>query len=201
MGFRFQKRIKIAPGLRLNISKSGFSTTVGAKGASVNIGKNGTYANVGLPGSGLSFREKINSKNDNSAGKVLNTVNESYSESNMVNLPKTKITSYFVFIGTLVVGTAFCLPAIYCYYKAFKRFFAKTKPVYGEKPVFKSDRRYKSGQKASGYSLEIIGHEPMNSAEIAATKKLGINRFIIGSLLLAINIWLIVVALNSPEFQ
>lgn len=59
MKLRFQKRIKIAPGVRINLSRSGVSTTVGAKGASVNIGKKGAYANLGLPGTGLSTRTKI----------------------------------------------------------------------------------------------------------------------------------------------
>lgn len=59
MGLRFRKRIKILPGLTLNISKSGFSTTIGARGASVNIGKNGVYGNAGIPGTGLYMREKI----------------------------------------------------------------------------------------------------------------------------------------------
>lgn len=59
MALRFQKRIKIAPGLKLNISKTGISTTVGIKGASVNIGKNGTYANTGLTGTGLSSRTRL----------------------------------------------------------------------------------------------------------------------------------------------
>jgi len=58
MGFRFQKRVKIAPGLRLNISKSGISTTVGRNGASVNISKTGTQTTVGIPGTGLSHRTK-----------------------------------------------------------------------------------------------------------------------------------------------
>lgn len=59
MGFRFQRRIKIAPGLRLNISKTGISTSVGTKGASVNIGKKGVTRTLGIPGTGLSHRETI----------------------------------------------------------------------------------------------------------------------------------------------
>lgn len=59
MGFRFQKRIKILPGVRLNLSKSGASWSVGPRGASVNIGKRGVYGNVGLPGTGLSYRERL----------------------------------------------------------------------------------------------------------------------------------------------
>lgn len=61
MGLRFRKRVKIAPGITLNFSKSGISTTVGVRGASVNFGKNGTYVNTGIPGSGLYMRERVRS--------------------------------------------------------------------------------------------------------------------------------------------
>lgn len=57
MGFRFQKRIKVLPGVRLNISKSGVSTSLGGRGATVNIGKNGVRTTVGVPGTGLSWSE------------------------------------------------------------------------------------------------------------------------------------------------
>lgn len=59
MGFRFQKRITLCPGLRLNLSKSGISMSAGPRGASVTVGKNGVYGNVGIPGSGLSWRERL----------------------------------------------------------------------------------------------------------------------------------------------
>lgn len=47
------------PGVTLNFSKSGISTTIGTRGASVNIGKNGVYGNAGIPGTGIYMREKI----------------------------------------------------------------------------------------------------------------------------------------------
>ncbi|MDF3936655.1 DUF4236 domain-containing protein [Pseudomonas citronellolis] len=59
MGFRFRKSIKVAPGIKLNISKGGVSTTVGKRGASVNVGKKGVHTNAGIPGTGLSYRAKI----------------------------------------------------------------------------------------------------------------------------------------------
>ncbi|HHH9441303.1 TPA: DUF4236 domain-containing protein [Pseudomonas aeruginosa] len=59
MGFRFSKRITIVPGVRLNISGSGISTSVGPRGLSLTMGKNGTYLNAGLPGTGLSYRERL----------------------------------------------------------------------------------------------------------------------------------------------
>ncbi|STO54391.1 Uncharacterised protein [Canicola haemoglobinophilus] len=57
--FKFRKRIKIAPGISINLSKSGISTTVGVKGLSVNLGKDGTYLNAGLPGTGIYTRTKL----------------------------------------------------------------------------------------------------------------------------------------------
>lgn len=59
MGFRLGRSIKIAPGIKLNLSKSGVSTTVGGRGLSVNVGSRGTHLNAGIPGSGISYRTKI----------------------------------------------------------------------------------------------------------------------------------------------
>lgn len=56
MGFSFRKSLKIAPGVRLNITKKGISSvSLGGKGARVNLGKKGTRTTVGLPGTGLSY--------------------------------------------------------------------------------------------------------------------------------------------------
>ena len=54
MAFRFRKSVKIAPGIRLNFSKSGVSTSIGRRGATVNISKRGTRITAGLPGTGIS---------------------------------------------------------------------------------------------------------------------------------------------------
>lgn len=51
---RFQKRIKVLPGLTLNLSKKGVSTSVGVTGARVTYGHGQKRTTVGLPGTGLS---------------------------------------------------------------------------------------------------------------------------------------------------
>lgn len=61
MAWNIRKKIKIAPGIHLNLSKGGISTSIGPKGAKVTFGKNGTYLNKGIPGTGLYSREKISS--------------------------------------------------------------------------------------------------------------------------------------------
>lgn len=70
MAWGFRKRIKIAPGVRINLSKSGISTTIGRRGASVSIGKNGTYLNTGIPGTGLYSRQKISGKYSSRANHI-----------------------------------------------------------------------------------------------------------------------------------
>lgn len=59
MKIRFRKRMKIAPGVTLNISRTGLSGTVGPRGLSMNVGKKGTYLNAGIPGTGLYTRTRL----------------------------------------------------------------------------------------------------------------------------------------------
>ena len=57
MSFRFFRRVKIAPGLSLNFSKSGMSLSAGPRGAKVTVGPRGVRTTVGLPGTGLYYTE------------------------------------------------------------------------------------------------------------------------------------------------
>lgn len=54
MALRFRKSFKIAPGVRINVSKSGVSTSVGGKGFTANLSKRGTRVTTSIPGTGLS---------------------------------------------------------------------------------------------------------------------------------------------------
>ena len=57
MGLRFQRRVGIAPGVRLNVSKSGIGGSVGRTGLRLGVNaKRKRYFLVGLPGTGLSYR-------------------------------------------------------------------------------------------------------------------------------------------------
>lgn len=72
MGLRYRKQIKVAPGVKLNVSKSGISTSVGKRGATMNFSGRGTKATVGIPGSGISYSKQISSKKRRAADpKVL----------------------------------------------------------------------------------------------------------------------------------
>jgi len=57
VSWRFYRRFKLAPGLSLNLSRSGVSGTVGVRGLHLTRGKRGTGLTVGIPGTGLSYRE------------------------------------------------------------------------------------------------------------------------------------------------
>lgn len=59
MAWSYRKRIKIAPGVLINVSKRGISTSIGPRGASITMGKNGSYLNTGIPGTGIYQRRKI----------------------------------------------------------------------------------------------------------------------------------------------
>lgn len=56
MGWRFYRRISIAPGIRLNVSKRGTSLSFGRRGMWYTTGPHGRRrATLGFPGTGLSY--------------------------------------------------------------------------------------------------------------------------------------------------
>ena len=56
---RFQRKIRIAKGVHLNMSKSGLGLSMGPRGAKISVGPKGVYSNVGIPGTGISKRTKL----------------------------------------------------------------------------------------------------------------------------------------------
>lgn len=60
MGFRFRRRVRVLPGLWINISKTGpLSLSAGVRGITANFGRKGTRLTGGLHGTGLSYRTKL----------------------------------------------------------------------------------------------------------------------------------------------
>lgn len=62
MAWKFRRRVKIIPGVHLNFSKSGISTSIGVKGLGMTFGSSGTYLNTSIPGIGIYNREKLSNK-------------------------------------------------------------------------------------------------------------------------------------------
>lgn len=62
---RFRRRIRIFPGVYLNLNKNGWSLTFGRGGMSINTGRKGTYINTGIPGTGIYDRQKLSGEKQN----------------------------------------------------------------------------------------------------------------------------------------
>jgi hypothetical protein len=74
MALRFRRTMKIAPGIRLNLTKKGISARVGPKGAGVTIGTSGTTVSAGIPGSGLHVSQKVKKVKAAPSQKTVSTV-------------------------------------------------------------------------------------------------------------------------------
>jgi hypothetical protein len=57
MGWRFRRSVKLLPGIRLNLSRSGVSTSIGVRGAHVTVGHGKVRETVGIPGTGISYTQ------------------------------------------------------------------------------------------------------------------------------------------------
>ncbi|HXY91844.1 MAG TPA: DUF4236 domain-containing protein [Acidimicrobiia bacterium] len=55
MALRFFRRVKLAPGVHMNLSRPGPSFSFGMRGAQVTVGSRDVRRTVGLPGTGLFY--------------------------------------------------------------------------------------------------------------------------------------------------
>jgi tetratricopeptide (TPR) repeat protein len=62
MGVRFRRSIRVAKGVKLNLSKSGIGVSGGVKGARVGIGPRGAYRSLGIPGTGIFMFDYLGKK-------------------------------------------------------------------------------------------------------------------------------------------
>ena len=58
IGLRFYRRVRLFPGVSVNLSRSGPSLTMGVRGAHVTVGRRGVTKTVGLPGTGLFYTSR-----------------------------------------------------------------------------------------------------------------------------------------------
>lgn len=92
MAWSYRKRIKIIPGVHLNFSKRGISTSIGVKGASINFSASGTTINTSIPGLGLSNRYKLPNSNRSPVNNNFNN-SPSLSENTIFSADIHEITS------------------------------------------------------------------------------------------------------------
>ena len=109
MGLIFRRSVKILPGVRLNFSKSGVSTSFGTRGARVTVGKNRVTTSVGIPGTGISYRTTTSRKKPKtkipkySVGSAYAYSGNGYGSSTNAYTPPTEVksTSFTIFVGVL----------------------------------------------------------------------------------------------------
>ena len=58
MGFRFYRRVRLFPGVTVNLSRSGPSVSVGVRGAHLTLGRRGVTRTVGIPGTGIFYTSR-----------------------------------------------------------------------------------------------------------------------------------------------
>jgi hypothetical protein len=64
MGWRFRQSFTVIPGLRLNLSKSGLSASIGGAPLTLNVGPRVVMGTASLPGTGLSYRHHFSNPSD-----------------------------------------------------------------------------------------------------------------------------------------
>jgi hypothetical protein len=80
MGFRFRKSVKIAPGVKINLSKSGGSLSFGGRGATFNISSRGVRSTYSIPGTGISYATQASSGRNTSSSSSQSSNRAAYKE-------------------------------------------------------------------------------------------------------------------------
>ena len=91
MPVRFRRSFTLFPGVKVNVSKTGMSITVGRKGFHLNFSKRGVRQTTGLPGSGISHTSYL-FKNDEDEDKVKDTEKENVTSEDSDDKPKRRRT-------------------------------------------------------------------------------------------------------------
>lgn len=76
-------------------------------------------------------------------------------------------TNGFLYFCLLIAS----IYSIYRFISSCLKYFKKKKAIYGNRNVYKSDKRFSTGRKAIGTEIAIIGHEPLNEEEIKFNKE------------------------------
>ncbi|WP_242260741.1 MULTISPECIES: DUF4236 domain-containing protein [unclassified Bacillus cereus group] len=77
MAFKFRKGFKVAPGVKVNLSNKGVGVSAGVKGVRVSTGPSGSRITTSIPGTGLSYEQRIG-KSKKPKQRGFPTTNNSY---------------------------------------------------------------------------------------------------------------------------
>lgn len=100
MGFNFRKSFKIAPGLKVNVTKKGISSlSVGKNGARVNVGKKGVKTTAGVPGTGLSYSKFSSYDSKKKISQNDNKQNQPFGFGSLLLIGIALLFFYMIFFG------------------------------------------------------------------------------------------------------
>ncbi len=102
MGFRLRKSVKILPGVRINLSKSGTSVSVGGRGFTTNVSKRGARTTLGIPGTGISYSHKHQTNTSNNSSREA-TISASNPSDGASRRRKLALWSALLFLIILVI--------------------------------------------------------------------------------------------------
>ncbi len=115
MGFRYRRSKKIAPGIRMNISKSGPSFTVGGKHAHTTVGHGRVTNSVRTPIKGLRYSNSFSSKISK------NSKSQNNSATGCLGLIGLAIAFYLIIaIGAIAISLAIIAGPLYIAYTYYK---------------------------------------------------------------------------------
>ena len=108
MGLRLQKRITLFKGLTLNLSKTGASVSIGTRGARLNIRGDKVTGSVGLPGTGISYRQRLDNLSNTEQAQQIEQIQDLHTPSDSVSEQQDreltwKLLALLFFIGFAVV--------------------------------------------------------------------------------------------------
>src|SRR5687768_8041986 len=114
MPIRFHRQFTLFPGVKVNVSKTGMSLTIGGKGFHLNLSKRGVMQTTNLPGKGLSHRSYIlknegdnESKEDGEEEKRASNKSEAKAKRKTKTTTKAQTSSPWGFFLFLVVALFF----------------------------------------------------------------------------------------------
>ena len=113
MGWRYRKSIKIAPGVKLNFGKKSMGVSIGGKHGGVSINsKTGVTARTSIPGTGLSYTQKIGGKKNRSRRAASRPAGHSAGgTAAAVQKPPVVLRAWYIVLAVLLIlGGLGCLP-------------------------------------------------------------------------------------------
>lgn len=104
MGWRYRKSIKIAPGIKLNFGKKSMGVSIGGKHGGVSINsRSGVTARTSIPGTGLSYTQKLGGKKKRSRRPASQPAVHSAASTAAVPKPPVVLRAWYIVLAVLLL--------------------------------------------------------------------------------------------------